>query len=330
MGRPGHSMWVTRALVLLVVVSGTLRAAPSHAQPASTLPEEPDARTQRELDRAERLLDAGRTPSARSRLRQSLRRAPSLRGVTLALRLLPALPDAASPSPDALADANWILEVLDSLEHESDTLERARGSVLALLGRHREAIDAVHARAQNAASAATLHAMAALFAARDALMDAERAMRRALRILPQSRDLRVALAALHVARGRPEHAVQTLMGVLGLFPNDHEARRDLAGALMAAGRHEEAIATLEHLERVSEDPADSILLADAALELGRHHVAERAARRAIDAGEASGLATLALTLAAQGRRTEALQALARAPDDVRARRARRVLGENAP
>lgn len=286
-----------------------------------------DARSERELVHAERLLEAGRTGRARSLLRRSLGRAPSSRGATLAARLLPPLAEAVSPSQRAREDAGWIVEALAELP--GPEAERARGWALAVLGRHDDAIEALRIRAQDEASANQLQRMAALFAARDALHDAERAMVRALRIFPQSRELQLALASVQVARGRPEHAIRVLLTVLGLDPDDHVARRDLAGALMAAGRHEEAMTTLSHLARTSEDPSDELLLADAALELGRHQVAEQAARRAITAGASSGHSTLALALAAQGRTTEANQALSRAPDDARSRRARRVLGENA-
>ena len=198
-----------------------------------------------------------------------------------------------------------------------------------MLGRHDDAIGALSLRAQEEASANRLHELAALFVARESLAHAERAMRRALRILPQSREIRLGLASVLVARGRPEEAIRSLLTVLGLDPDDHVARRDLAGAFMAAGRAEEAMSTLRHLTRSSSEPHDELLLADAALELGRHRVAEEAARRAIDRGVTSGHSTLALALAAQGRDTEASRALQRAPDDARARRARRVLGENA-
>lgn len=306
------------AIVFLLIVLGS----PWQIVSAQEL----DPRAARELDLAERSLNAGRTGRARVALRRSLARTPSARGSALALRLLPQLPAATRPSERAREDARWILDALQSLD--SPAVERTRGWALAILGRHGDAIDAVRIRAQEHASADRLQQMAALFVTRDALQDAERAMGRALRILPQSRELQLALASLHMARGRPEHAIRGLLGVLALDPNDHVARRDLAGAYMAAGRHEEAMTTLRELARTSEDPSDELLLADAALELGRHAIAEQAARRAIAAGATSGHSTLALALAAQGRRTEATQALQHAPDDARSRRARRVLGEN--
>lgn len=286
--------------------------------------QELDVRTSRELAQAQRLLDAGRVARARNVLKRSLRRAPTLDAARLAVRLLPGLSDATEASPRAQRDTVWILEALQPLSGAE--AERLRGWTLAVAGQSEDAIQAVSVRAQDADSATLLQEMAALFVARDALEHAERAMRRALRILPQSRELQLGFATLQMARGRPEHAVRALLSVLGLDPHDHVARRDLAGAFMAAGRHEEAMTTLRHLTRESDQPRDELLFADAALELGRHRVAEEAARRAIDAGESTGYSTLALALAAQGRRSEAMRALGDAPDDPRARRARRVLG----
>lgn len=286
-----------------------------------------DRRTERELAQAQRLLERGRTGRARIVLQRSLRRSPSFQAAQLSTRLLPELAQATSPTERELEDARWVLDALAPFS--SPAAERARAHTLTVLGEHRRAIEAIRVRAQDQEAALTLERMASLFVARRALRDAELATQQALRIMPQSRELRLGLAALSVARGRPESAVQMLLGVLALDPNDHVARRDLAGAMMAAGRHNDALTTLRELQRQTGDAEDALLLADAALELGRHRVAEEASRTAIASGSSTGYATLALALAAQGRRAEALQALAQAPDDVRARRARRVLEQNA-
>lgn len=302
---------VRRVLVVLAFLTTTTTVTAARADDADD----------RCAVRIKRQLDAGALPRARRTLDRCARRSPTdSRWAHLVAIWIPTDLDRLEAPDEALReDLSRARALADAAPDATLDRERAWWRFLA------DGVFELEIGPQDSAGVALLRRVAALAWRRGRLEDAERALRRAYRVMPQDPDTARDLAALLVARGRAEESVALLGNVRAAHPADRELKREHALALLAAGRGDDALVILEALARDDDGGVDTLRLASAALELGDATRAEAAARRALERLDAprapAAHAVRGLALLALGRRDEAREALRLGSDDLRARSA---------
>ncbi|MEZ4247020.1 MAG: hypothetical protein R3B99_02070 [Polyangiales bacterium] len=271
--------------------------------------------------RVKRQLDAGALARARRTLDRCAWRSPSdSRWAHLVATWIPTSLDRLEAPDDALReDLTRARALADAAPDPSLDRERAWWRFVA------DGTFELEIGPQDPAGVTLLRRVAALSWRRGRVEDAERALRRAHRVMPQDPETARDLAALLVARGRAEEGVALLGNVRAAHPADRGLKREHALALLAAGRGDDALVIFEALARDDEAGLDTLRLASAALELGHATRAESAARRALErldpSAGAEAHAVRGLALLALGRRDEAREALRLGSDDLRARSA---------
>lgn len=318
-----------RSRSILLLLAWCLCATPAQALgPALDSPDVPTP-TERCALRLKQTLVRGRSASFVRLLVRCARRAPEdPRWAHASALVWPAELEAyVEPSPELREVLERSRAYAEAVPSPAPELVRLRAWTMLVL----DGVAELDIGPQDAPGAAWWRRTAALLWRRHAHDDAERALRRAARSMPQDPDLARDLAALLVARGRPDEAVSVLGLVRAAHPEDRGLMRELALALVAAGRGEDGLAMLETLARDDASGEALLLLATATLELGRadsaRRLAEQAARRLPGERTASAHALVGLACLALGKRDEALAALRLGADDPRALAALTALGQ---
>lgn len=321
-----------RSRSLLFLLAWCLCATPAQARgPALDTTDAPTP-TERCALRLKDTLGRGRRESFARLLARCARRAPEdPRWAHASALVWPAELEAyVEPSPELREVLERSRTYAEAVPRPDPELVRLRAWTMLVL----DGVAELEAGPQDAPGAAWWRRTAALLWRRHAHDDAERALRRAARSMPQDEELARDLAALLVARGRPDEAVSILGLARAAQPEERALMRELALALVAAGRGEDGLAMLETLARHDASGEALLLLATATLELGRadpaRRLAEQAARRLPHERAASAHALRGLACLALGRRDEALAALRLGANDPRAQAALTALGQVAP